>query len=130
MKITPSSGTKRVRTHFLVGALVLFCLGMAACVKRSPAKTREDVIQKKVTERLNIWKRDWEKKCTKDIMERATVIVDSTILVNARLNRDTSGLPRMPERPEQLKFTAPNDSVPVRPLLPPPADTSVSGLRQ
>ncbi|MFQ5448347.1 MAG: hypothetical protein ACE5FF_15590 [Saprospiraceae bacterium] len=129
MIITPS-GTKRVRTHFPVGALVLLCLGMAACVKKPPVKTKEEVIQERVAKRLSTWKNDWEKKCRKNIMERATAIVDSTILANARLNRDTTGLPPLPERPQKPEFTAPDDSLPVQPLLLPPADTSVSGLRQ
>jgi hypothetical protein len=124
-----TTGTKRISMLFLIGAPVLFCLGMTACVKKPPAITKEEVIQGKVVERLNRWKDDWEKKCRKEVMERATVIVDSTILANARFNRDTSGLPKMPQRPEKPGFSAPNDTTPIRPLLP-PADTSVSGLRQ
>jgi hypothetical protein len=123
--IFSSTGTKRVRMHFLVGALVLFCLGMAACVNKPPAKTKEEVIQEKVSQRLNTWKNDWEKKCRKEIMERATAIVDSTILANARLNRDASGMSRLPQRPEKPGFAAPDDSMPVRPLLPPPSDDTI-----
>ena len=124
-----ASVTKSLIKYFLEGALVLLCVGLPSCAKKEPAITKDDVIQERVTKRLNTWKRNWEMKCRKNVMDRATAIVDSTIVANARLNRDTAGLPPLPERPQKPEFIAPDDSLPVQPLLTPP-DTAVNSSQQ
>jgi hypothetical protein len=74
-------------------------------------------MQERLDERLNQWYAELRKNCRKKVMERAIAIVDSTIIANARLNRDLSGTPLLPSRPQKPDFEAPADSTPVKPLI-------------
>jgi hypothetical protein len=109
-------------TYLMVLALLL----AQACVEQPKGKTKEEVIQEKVTERLSRWERSWRRSCTDKALERAGEIVDSTILARARANRDTSVRSLIPPRPEKPVVEMPLDTVPVEPFLKKEEDT-VSG---
>lgn len=74
-------------------------------------------MQEKLEERLALWKADMTSNCLERALEKAVLIVDSTLIANARLHRDLSGKPAIPPRPEKPAFTIPADSLPVEPLL-------------
>ncbi len=84
---------------------------------RKPAKTKEQVMQERLTERIDRWKTDMDKKCRKEVEDKATVLTDSTIIANAKLNRDTSFHNLIPGRPTRPDYKPPMDSVPVVPIL-------------
>jgi hypothetical protein len=113
---------KNVGYQLIIGVMaVSFCLG--GCTKKPPSKTKEQVIQEKLDERFERWKADLEQRCLDQAMDKAIAIVDSTIIANARLNRDTAGKPVIPMRPEKPTFVIPKDSTPVKPLLKKRQDT-------
>lgn len=115
---------KKTGCQFIIlGSVVWLCL--AGCTKKPPSKTRDQVILEKVEERFERWKADMEKRCFDQSMETAIAIVDSTIIANARRNRDAAGHPNIPFRPERPEFVIPDDSTPVKPLLPPVLPDSI-----
>lgn len=84
---------------------------------RKPSKTKEQVMQERLAERIDRWKTDTEKKCRKDIDEKATALTDSIIIANAKQNRDTSIHQLIPGRPTRPDYVPPVDSAPVEPIL-------------
>jgi cell division protein ZapA (FtsZ GTPase activity inhibitor) len=98
---------------FTIMAALILVMG---CQKES-SKTKEQVMQERLTERLDRWKGDMDKKCRKDVEEKATALTDSIIIANAKQNRDTSILSILPGRPTRPDYKPPTDSVAVKPIL-------------
>lgn len=111
------SGKKLIRLAYVSGRWVVIACLLQACGSKTPTKTKEQVMQERLDERLNQWHNELKKTCRKRVIERAVAIVDSTIIANARLNRDLSGTPLLPARPQKPAFEAPADSTPVKPIL-------------
>ncbi len=103
--------------------LLLAVGGLQSCGEKKPPKTKEQVMEERLAERLEAWETGLRDKCLRDIFERANVIVDSAIIANARLNRDTAGGPLIPLRPDRPTFVAPQDTTPVKPFLKTQIDT-------
>ena len=97
--------------------LVLAAISFFYSCKKPPSKTKAQVIQERLDGRLDRWRAGVDRNCKKKVMDTAIAIVDSTLLANARLQRDTSDIPDIPERPVKPDFEAPKDSVPVKPIL-------------
>ncbi len=74
-------------------------------------------MQERLDERLKRWREGVNRNCRKKVMDAASVIVDSTMLANARFERDTSDVPDIPGRPDRPDFVPPEDTLPVRPIL-------------
>ncbi len=102
---------KRFEIQLLtISAALILLLGC----NRQPAKTKEQVMQERLTERLDRWKSDMVKKCRED---KAASLTDSIVIANAKLNRDTSIHMLIPGRPTRPDYQPPVDSVPVKPIL-------------
>lgn len=97
---------------------------LCACYKAPKGKTREEVIQEKIAERLTQWEIAWRRSCYEKALEKAAAIVDSTILAQARASRDTTLRSLIPPRPGKPEVEMPFDTTPLRPILPPLPDTS------
>ena len=95
---------------FMVGFIIPSC-------KKPPSKTKAEVIQERLNDRLKRWKDGVNRNCRKKVMETAVNIVDSTLLANAWSKRDTSDIPDIPPRPARPDFIPPEDSIPVKPIL-------------
>ena len=80
-------------------------------------KTKAEVIQEKIAYRMNNWHHTHAKKCREDVLEAAAAIVDSTLIVNARQHKDSLNRPPRPLKPINPDFEAPEDTVPVAPLV-------------
>ena len=87
------------------------------CCKKPPTITKAQVMQERLEGRLERWREGVNRNCKKRVMDAAVAIVDSTLLANARLKRDTSDIPNIPHRPNKPDFVAPKDSVPIKPIL-------------
>ena len=120
-ELMPSGSLRRERKVLFFAARLLFFAALLcaapACEKKPPPKTKQQIMQEKLEERLAIWKADMTGSCVEKALEKAVLIVDSTLIANARQHRDLSGKPAIPPRPEKPAFTVPADSLPVRPLL-------------
>ncbi len=110
---------------YLAGLLVL--LLATSCAQRPKGKTKAQVIEEKVTERLARWERAWRRDCFERALERAGQIVDSTILARARANRDTSTRRLIPPRPGKPLVNIPLDTLPVEPFLRKERDSTTGG---
>lgn len=95
---------------------LVVCMGQAAC-KKPPTKTKKEVMQERLTERMARWREGVERNCRNKVMETASAIADSTMLSNARSSRDSSGLPAIPGRPNRPDFRPPEDSLEVKPIF-------------
>jgi hypothetical protein len=102
---------------YCLNAIMLAALATFAGACAKPGKTKEQVMQERLAERLDRWKADMSKRCLKEVVEQATAITDSTLIANAKLNRDTSILRLIPDRPARPDYVPPTDSVPVKPVL-------------
>ena len=110
----------RIKIQLLtVGCWLLFFAisGFQLSCKKPPTKTKAQVIQERLDDRLTRWRNGVNRNCKKSVMDAAIAIVDSTLLANARFQRDTSDIPAIPDRPEKPDFVAPKDSIPVKPIL-------------
>ncbi|MCC6724708.1 MAG: hypothetical protein IT258_09370 [Saprospiraceae bacterium] len=97
--------------------LILLAISLLVACERKPAKTKEQVMQERLAERLERWKTDMEKKCRKEIETKAIAITDSIVIVQAKQNRDTSIQSIIPGRPTRPDYKPPTDSVAVKPFL-------------
>ena len=74
-------------------------------------------MQERIDNKLASWRKSFEDKCKRDILELATEIVDSTLIANARAKKDTVGRPDKPLKPNDPNFIPPKDSIPIAPLI-------------
>ena len=70
----------------------------------------------KVEERVRKYKEEKHNSCQRKVLQKAGVVADSILLLEARLNRDTSGKPIIPEKPEIPEIIPIKDSIPVQPF--------------
>ena len=89
---------------------------LSSC-KKPPSKSKAQVVKERLEDRLHRWRAGVNRNCRKKVMETAVAIVDSTLLADARLKRDTSDIPNIPPRPEKPDFVPPTDSLPVKPII-------------
>jgi hypothetical protein len=119
----------RLKFPLIGGFIVCFMMAflISGCHHKPSGKSKQQVMEEKVQERLDYWKADMVKKCVREVEERAVAIVDSTIIANAKANRDTAGIPLIPGRPAKPEFKPPADTIPVKPFLAPGKDTIGKG---
>lgn len=104
----------RLQTFLLVGVLAFF---LFSCSQENESSVREQVIQEKLNERVEQYKSEKRNACREKVLKAAGVIADSILLVEARLKRDTSNRPPIPDKPELPKIIPIRDSVPVKPFF-------------
>ncbi len=78
---------------------------------------KEAVIEEKVQERLNSFKRVIMAKCKKAVLEEAGAMADSIILERAKALKDSLPRPLKPSRPEQPDILELKDSLTLAPFL-------------
>lgn len=78
---------------------------------------RVKVIHERVEERIAKYKISKYEACKRKVVKKAGTIADSILLLEARLNRDTTGRPLIPEKPESPEIKNIIDSVPVEPFF-------------
>ncbi len=113
MKNSSMHSTVGIRQYFRKWIPVICSLFIIAC-NPPPAKTKAQVISERIKNRVTKWQANVEAKCTREVMEKATAIVDSTIKANARAQKDTLFRPIKPGHPD---YTIPEDSIPIAPLI-------------
>ena len=80
-------------------------------------KAVEAVIQEEVQKRVADFHNSRMDRCQRDANEDASVIADSILLKQARLNRDTLSKPPKPSKPERPELKTLKDSLKVAPIL-------------
>lgn len=110
----------QTRMKITVRSLLLWMIAlmvMALSCEKPPTITKDQVIEERLNERLQNWREGKYRQCRNKVLERAATIVDSTLLANAHSQRDTTGLPPIPQRPEKPEFKPPADSTPIKKIL-------------
>lgn len=98
---------------------LVFLLGIGAC-STGPDENRLAVdafLEKEVEERIATYREILFQKCREDILEEAGEIVDSILITEARLQRDSTNKPPKPEKPEKPELKMLKDSLSLDPLF-------------
>lgn len=95
---------------------ILLCF-FGACAQEKDNAVREQMILQTVEERVDRYKEEKRNSCRQKVLKEAGAIVDSILLAEARLKRDTSGKPVIPDKPEKPEIVPIKDSLPVRPFF-------------
>jgi hypothetical protein len=99
--------------------LLLFLFFATGCLReRDRSAEVEALIQKTVQERLENYEKIRMQRCREEILEEASRITDSLMILEARRKRDTTGRPPRPSRPEKPELPPLEDTIPLEPLLP------------
>jgi hypothetical protein len=101
--------------YFIVGMLVLAAF-FVAC-ETPQGKTKQDVINERITKKIDSWYKIYSKKCRTDVLDAAAAIVDSTLIATARLAANRANKPPRPVKPGKPRVEIPKDTTPVAPLI-------------
>ncbi len=102
--------------------LLLFIILGFGCHRKKPV-TKKEIISQRIEKKVSTWTRKTKENCTDKVISRAEAIVDSILIANAFIGKDTLNKPVRPEKPEIKRI---GDSIKVAPLFEP--DTIVTGI--
>lgn len=102
---------------------LLFSLLFVSCKDERNARAVEALVQEKLQERLTEYERILVKKCQDEILAEASKIVDSILIKEAKLSKDTLNRPAKPAKPGKPNIITVLDSTPIAPILPSQKDT-------
>lgn len=77
----------------------------------------EAFIQSEVDKRVTEYKNTIYGQCLDRALEKAGLLADSILIVEARLERDTSGRPPKPVKPERPEIKTLIDTLPIKPFF-------------
>lgn len=80
-------------------------------------KAVQAVIEEEVAKRVQAYRQTRMQRCYEQVLEEASKLADSILILEARLERDTLHKPPKPEKPEKPEIKTVLDSLPVKPLL-------------
>ncbi|MEM1218893.1 MAG: hypothetical protein AAGH79_08270 [Bacteroidota bacterium] len=102
----------------LIGLLVLLTsvLFGLAFQEKGPI-TKGQLIRERLDSRVQKYRTDAARRCLEDLLEEATVFVDSVLIEEARRRIDTIQKPDKPFKPDRPEAVPGRDSLPVAPLL-------------
>ncbi|MBK7869953.1 MAG: hypothetical protein IPJ74_04310 [Saprospiraceae bacterium] len=109
-----------MKPGFYIIAILLLNV-LVACDSEEEAQRIERIlIEQNVEKRLADYKMIHDRNCRTKILEEATRIADSLIILEARLSKDTLLKPFKPERPEKPALKTLPDTAKIKPFLPKP----------
>ncbi|NJL74241.1 MAG: hypothetical protein HC892_03560 [Saprospiraceae bacterium] len=97
--------------------LVLLLLIIMACKPKQPKITRQELIEQEVQKKIQLIVTNKNTRCLRESLEEASEIVDSMIIAQAKLNKDTLLKPPKPEKPLPPIPLTLKDSLKVKPFL-------------
>ncbi len=96
--------------------LTILFFGLLSCESATHVDI-DAVIEEKVQERLDEFRRVINQRCKDKALEEAGILADSIIIERARLQKDTSERPPRPFRPDQPELMTLEDSLELAPLF-------------
>ena len=96
---------------FLILTLFSFLL-LSSQVKKTP---RQIKIEEEIQKRVQQFRKSKQERCHQRVMDRAIEIVDSTLLIRAKINL-SNGIER-PIKPDKPAVKSPKDTLPVKPIF-------------
>ena len=107
----------RITLPVLVFSSLLF-VAINACQGESDRlEVRQAAIEQEVARKLETFRKIKAQNCRDEVLTAASLIADSLIIANARMQLDTTLKPPKPFKPEQPTLQTLIDSVPVKPLF-------------
>lgn len=107
--------------------LLVFVGVLSSCSSDNDNSLRDQMIQQTVEDRIQRYTIEKNNSCREKALKEAGAIVDSILLAEARLKRDTAGRPPIPEKPEIPEIVPVEDSLPVKPFF---RDSSLELIEQ
>lgn len=101
-------------------SFLLFCglfLFFSCTEERKKPLTKAELIEQKIEEKLQRWKKSNARKCSERVLEAATNLVDSTLIARARLDVDSIAKPLKPTKPAKPEIKQLQDTLPIAPIL-------------
>ena len=88
------------------------------CLKERDRDTEVQAkIEQTVEDRLVNYRKVRMERCRESIMEEATRVTDSLMIVEARMDKDLMDRPPIPPKPERPEILELQDTTPIKPLL-------------
>lgn len=109
---------KQLRNQYKLLACALMFSTLACQSDADRIAARQAAIEQEVARKLEAFRTIKEKNCREEVLAAASLIADSIIITNARMQLDTTLKPAKPFKPEQPTLQTLIDSVPVKPLFP------------
>lgn len=94
------------------------------CQQKKPV-TKKEIINQRIEKKVLTWSNKMYDNCTDKVNKRAEAIVDSILIANAFIGKDTLNKPVRPEKPEIKRM---NDTIDVVPLF--ERDTATTPVSQ
>lgn len=106
-----------MRIVIFFGIILAF---FASCESEEEKQALDQMmIEEEVKRRVEEYTRILGDNCQTRVLEEATLLADSLMILEARLAKDTLFKPIKPLRPEKPELRILQDSTPVKPFLPP-----------
>lgn len=113
---------------YVASVFLILVVVLLASAKGLP--TKDDMIREQVEEKMAKYAGKEKEKCRQKVLDRAGELVDSTLIVRAKLQVKESLLkPEIPFRPDRPEVKIPKDTTPVVPIFPNgqvPADSTIN----
>ncbi|NUO02107.1 MAG: hypothetical protein HUU01_15995 [Saprospiraceae bacterium] len=110
--------TVSISLPFVVLASLIFAALNACQSEANRLEARQMAIDQEVARKLEVYRKIKEQNCRDEVLTAASLIADSLIIANARMQLDTTLKPPKPFKPEPPTLQTLIDSVPVKPLFP------------
>jgi len=104
-----------IKLYFLAFCSIFFFFSCAEEQKKP--LTKQELIEQKIEEKLQRWKKSNTRKCSERVLEAATNLVDSTLIARARLDVDSIPKPLKPTKPTKPEIKELQDTLPIAPIL-------------
>jgi len=107
----------RINLPAIALASLLFVAASACQNEADRLAARQNAIEQEVANKLETFRKIKAQNCRDEVLTAASLIADSLIIANARMQLDTTFKPPKPFKPEQPTLQTLIDSVPVKPLF-------------
>lgn len=97
--------------------IMLLLLIIVACQQKQPKITRKELIEQEVQKKIQLIVTNKNTRCLRESLEEASKIVDSMIIAQAKLSKDTLLKPPKPEKPLPPTPLTLKDTLKIRPFL-------------
>ena len=81
------------------------------------AEAVQAMIEETLQEKLQNYREIRARRCREKVITEATAIVDSILIEEARINKDTLSKPNKPDKPDKPEIKTVLDTMPIAPFL-------------
>lgn len=98
---------------------LILTIGAIAACEKDDTVLRQQLIDKQVSERLEIFFQAEKRRCRVKVLEEASTLADSILRANpVFISLDSLQRPPIPSRPMRPEFERKTDSIKIEPIIP------------